>query len=318
MNTTNVLVTGGCGFIGSEVVKQLLAKKYQVRIADDLSKPESRLKAKCEFLRVDLTDQRAAEKAFSGMDICINLAAKIGGIGYFHKYPATILSENNRIYSATFNAAVKYKISRMIYISSSMVFESTTKFPSKERDLKNIPPPLSAYGFSKLIGEWYCRAFWDQYQLPYSICRPFNAYGVNEYPGEEVGYAHVIPDLVKKILRGDYPLKILGSGRQSRSFTHVNDLSKGIIKVMESPRAQNEDFNLASTREIKIIDLAKLLWQLCGRKEKFKVRFVPGFIHDIQRRSPNVNKVKKVLGWETEVKLEDGLKEIINWLKGKL
>lgn len=318
MNTTNILVTGGCGFIGSEVVKQLLDRNYQVRIADDLSKPESKLKAKCEFLRIDLTKQQAADKAFAGMDICINLAAKIGGIGYFHKYPATILSENNLIYSATFNAAVKHKISRMVYISSSMVFESTTSFPSKETDVKTIPPPLSAYGFSKLTGEWYCKAFWEEYHLPYSVCRPFNAYGINEYPGEEVGYAHVIPDLVKKILRGDYPLEILGNGQQTRSFTHVTDLAKGIIAVMESPKAINEDFNLASSREIMIIDLAKLLWKLCGRKEKFKARLVSGFIHDIQRRSPNVSKVKKVLGWETEVKLEDGLKEIINWLKGKL
>jgi nucleoside-diphosphate-sugar epimerase len=313
-----VLVTGGCGFIGSEVVKQLLDKNYQVRIADDLSKPESKYKARCEFLRVDLTDQTAADKAFAGMDTCINLAAKIGGIGYFHKYPATILSDNNRIYSATFAAAVKYKLFRMVYVSSSMVFESTAKFPSKESDLRIIPPPVSAYGFSKLTGEWYCRAFWDQYNLPYSICRPFNAYGINEYPGEEVGYAHVIPDLVKKILRGDYPLEILGSGGQSRSFTHVSDLAQGIIAVMESPRAVNEDFNLASAREIKIIDLAELLWHLTGRKKPFKTKSVTGFTYDIQKRLPDVTKAKKLLGWEAKVRLEDGLKEIISWLKNKL
>ena len=315
---TKVLVTGGCGFIGSEVVKQLLADNYQVRIADDLSKPESRLKAKCEFLRLDLTDKKAADKAFSGMDACINLAAKIGGIGYFHKYPATILSENNKIYSATFSAAVKHKIKRMVYVSSSMVFESTSKFPSKEADINIIPPPVSAYGFSKLSGEWYCRAFWDEYRLPYSICRPFNAYGINEYPGEEIGYAHVIPDLAKKILRKDFPLKILGSGRQSRSFTHVTDLAGGIIAIMESPRAKNEDFNLASSREIKIIELAKLLWKLSGRKEKLQIKQIPGFTYDIQRRSPDPSKAKKLLGWETKIKLEDGLIEVIDWLKSKL
>jgi nucleoside-diphosphate-sugar epimerase len=206
----------------------------------------------------------------------------------------------------------------MIYISSSMVFESASKFPSKETDINLIPPPVSAYGFSKLSGEWYCRAFWDEYRLPYSICRPFNAYGVNEYPGEEVGYAHVIPDLVKKILREDFPLEILGSGRQSRSFTHVTDLAKGIIKVMESPRAKNEDFNLASSREIKIIDLAKLLWKLSGRKEKLQIKQVPGFTYDIQRRSPDPSKAKRLLNWETKMKLEDGLIEVINWLKSKL
>lgn len=313
-----VLVTGGCGFIGSEVVKQLVAKNYQVRVADDLSKPESSLKAKCDFLRVDLTDQAAAEKAFNGMDVCINLAAKIGGIGYFHKYPATILAENDKIYSATFYAATKHKISRMVYVSSSMVFESTNKFPSKESDLKIIPPPVSAYGFSKLSGEWYCRAFWDQYRLPYSICRPFNAYGINEFPGDEVGYAHVIPDLINKIIHDEYPLKILGNGNQSRSFTHVTDLAKGIIAVMESPQAINQDFNLASNKEVKIINLAKLLWRLAEKTKPFKAKFVPGFTYDIKKRLPNVTKAKKLLNWQAQVKLEEGLQEIINWLRNKL
>jgi len=314
----NVLVTGGCGFIGSEVVKQLLEKNYKVRVVDDLSKPESAIKKGYEFLQLDLTNKKAADKAFKGVDICINLAAKIGGIGYFHKYPATILSENNKIYSATFEAAVKNKIKRIVCISSSMVFESTKSFPSKESDIKKIPPPVSAYGFSKLSGEWYCQAFWDEYKLAYSICRPFNAYGINEFPGEEVGYAHAIPDLIKKILKNQYPVEILGDGQQTRSFTHVRDLADGIITVMESKKAENEDFNIASTREMKIIDLAKLLWKLCNKKEKFKAKYVSGFIHDIKRRIPDATKMKKLLDWEAKIKLEDGLMEVINWLKKEI
>src|SRR5688572_14480199 len=127
----NILVTGGAGFIGSEVVKQLLEKGYKVRVADDLSKKEAKVPANCEFLKVDLTDKDQALKAMDEMDFCIHLAAKIGGIGYFHKFPATILSENNKMYSAVFEAAVAKKIKRIIYLSSSMVFESTKSFPSK-------------------------------------------------------------------------------------------------------------------------------------------------------------------------------------------
>lgn len=315
MQNKKILVTGGAGFIGSEVVKQLLKKGYTVRVADNLSKPESKVKEGYEFVNVDLTDKESANKAFEGIDLCINLAAKIGGIGYFHKYPATILSENNKIYSATFEAAVKNNIERMVYISSSMVFESATEFPSKEEDIEKIPPPISAYGFSKLIGEQYCQSFWDEYKLPYSICRPFNAYGINEFPGEEVGYAHVIPDLVKKILSGQYPLELLGDGTQIRCFTHVSDLADGIITVMESEKAVNEDFNIANPNPIAMEDLAKLLWKLTNQDKEFEAKFVEGFKFDIKKRIPDTTKIESMLNWKTKVSFEDGLKEVVDWLK---
>lgn len=313
-----VLVTGGAGFIGSEVVKQLLEKGYKVRVADDLSKLEANVPYGCEFLRVDLTNKSMAFKAMDGTDFCIHLAAKIGGIGYFHKYPATILSENNKIYSAVFEAALAKKIKRIVYLSSSMVFESTKSFPSKEEDLAKIPPPVSAYGFSKLVGEWYCKAFFDEFGLNYTIVRPFNAYGINESPGEEVGYAHVIPDLIKKILSGQYPLELLGDGSQTRCFTHVSDIARGIILAMESEKAINEDFNLGSEREIKMIDLARLLWKKCQMDKHFKAKFVSGFKYDIRRRVPSSKKAEKILGWKPKIKLEKELPIIIEWVKNIL
>lgn len=315
---TKVLVTGGAGFIGSEVVKQLLQKGYQVRVADDLSKKEAKIPPKCEFLKVDLTDKAAATKAMRGVDYCIHLAAKIGGIGYFHKYPATILSENNKMYSSIFEAAVTEKIKRIIYLSSSMVFESTKSFPSKEKDLEKIPPPVSAYGFSKLIGEWYCKSFSDEYGLKYTIIRPFNAYGINEKPEQEVGYAHVIPDLIKKILDGQYPLELLGDGNQIRCFTHVSDIAKGIIMVMESEKAENEAFNIGNEKEIKMIDLASLLWKKCNVRKPLKVKYVPGFKYDIRRRVPSSKKARTMLGWKPEKKLEEELPIIIEWIKHKI
>lgn len=310
-----ILVTGGAGFIGSEVVSQLLKRGYQVRVADDLSKKEAKVPSSCEFLRVDLTDKKAALRAMEGIDFCIHLAAKIGGIGYFHKYPATILSENNKMYSAVFEAAVKNKIKRIIYLSSSMVFESTNSFPSKEEDISKIPPPVSSYGFSKLVGEWYCRSFYDEYGLKYSIIRPFNAYGINEKPEQEVGYAHVIPDLIKKILDGQYPLELLGSGKQTRCFTHVSDIAKGIILAMESKKGENGDFNIGSEKEIKMLDLAKLLWKKCKVKKPFKVKYIPGFKYDIKRRVPSSKKAREILIWSSKKKLENELTKIIEWVK---
>ena len=315
MKKIKVLVTGGAGFIGSEVVRQLLEEGYKVRVADDLSKKEAKIPESCEFVKVDLTDKKAALRAMDGIDYCIHLAAKIGGIGYFHKYPATILSENNKMYSAVFEAAVDKKIKRIIYLSSSMVFESTKNFPSKEKDLAIIPSPLSAYGFSKLVGEWYCHAFKDEFGLDYTIIRPFNAYGINEAPGDEVSYAHVIPDLIKKILFGQYPLELLGNGQQTRCFTHVSDITRGIIMAMESKKAENEDFNIGSEKEMTMIDLAKLLWKTCNATKPFKIKKITGFKYDIKRRVPSSKKAEKILGWKPKRILEKELPTIINWIK---
>lgn len=296
-------------------MKQLIEKGYKVRVVDDLSKKEAKVPKGCEFLRLDLTSKEAAVKAFKGVVYCIHLAAKIGGIGYFHKYPATILSENNKLYSSVFEAAVESGIKRLVYVSSSMVFESTNKFPSKESDVRKIPPPLTSYGISKLIGEQYCIAFAEQFDLQYTICRPFNSYGINEAPGEEVGYAHVIPDLIKKILSGQYPLELLGNGKQTRCFTHVSDIASGIIMAMENPRAVNQDFNIGTDRETRMIDLAKLIFKLCKTGRPFKVQFVPGFTHDIKRRVPSSQKARKILGWRPVKKLEKELPSIIEWIK---
>ena len=313
-----IIVTGGAGFIGQYVIKELLAKGHVITVADNLSKDESKIPKGVNFVNVDLTDKQKTIEAFKDHDICINLASKIGGIGYFNKLPATILSENNKIYSSTFEAAVACKIKRMVYVSSSMVFESTNIFPSKESDLSKIPPPVTGYGFSKFIGEYYCRKFQQEFGLDYTIIRPFNAYGVNEFPGEYIGYSHVIPDLVKKTLQGQYPLELLGDGEQTRCFTNVKDLARGIVIATFSDNAINEDFNMGTSTETKMIDLAKKIWKVMNQEKEFQVKFVEGFKHDIKRRVPDVSKAKEVLGWEQEIDFEEGLKEVVEWLKEEL
>jgi nucleoside-diphosphate-sugar epimerase len=218
----------------------------------------------------------------------------------------------------TFEAAVRHRMNRVVYVSSSMVFESATRFPSKESDLAEIPPPVSAYGFSKLSGEWYCRAFADQFDQKYTICRPFNAYGINEFPGEEVGYAHVIPDLAKKVLSGQDPIEILGDGEQTRCFTHVSDIARGVIMALESDRAINDDFNISSPEETRIVDLARRIFDLCETGREFAWKPMPGFTYDIRRRIPDTAKASEVLGYTAEVDLNDGLGEVISWLRQTL
>ena len=306
-----ILVTGGAGFIGSAVVRELLGKGYRVRIVDNMSKPSSRVPEGVDFVRGDLADPKVARETFRGVRACINLAARIGGIGYFHKLPATILSENNCIYSSTFEAAVEHGLDRMVFVSSSMVFESATSFPSREDELLSMPPPFTAYGFSKLIGEWYGRAFFDQHGLRYTICRPFNAIGPDEEAGEEVGEAHVIPDLVKKVLSGQHPLELLGDGNQTRCFTHVRDIARGIVMALESDKAVNEDFNLGTANEITMLELARRIHALCAPERPFEVKYVPGFSSDIRRRVPDGSKAQRLLGWEPRISLDEGLREVV-------
>ena len=320
MMKKQVLVTGGAGFIGSYVIEELLKKNYHICILDNLSKNITRYKntSQITFAKVDLTQKEKARKYFQAFDQCIHLAAKIGGIGYFHKYPATILSDNNKLYSTVFELAAEYKYKRLIYISSSMVFESAMKFPSREKDVLTTPPPISAYGVSKLIGEYYCKAFWDEYRLPYTIIRPFNAYGINELPTEEVGYSHVIPDLIRKILLGQYPLEILGNGKQTRCFTHARDIAKAVVMALESKDAVNEDFNIGTDKETNILALAKKIYGLCQEDKPFKYTLVKSFPYDVKRRVPNVQKAKKILDWKPEISLDESLPELITWVKEKL
>ena len=309
-----VIVTGGCGFIGREVVKQLVERGHSLTVIDDLSKPESAVPDGVEFRQLDLTDAKATLEAFEGFSHCVHLAAKIGGIGYFHRYPATILADNDKIAASVFGACAELNYERILYVSSSMVFENAVVFPSKESHLPTTPLPRSAYGFSKLSGEWYCRAFHEQHDLDYSIVRPFNAYGVNEAPGEEVGYAHVIPDLAKKLLDGQDPLEILGNGKQSRCFTHVSDIARGVCEVLFSDKARNEDFNISTAEETNVIELATMIWKHLLPEGEPRFTHVDPFRDDVQRRVPDVTKAREVLGYEAAVPLSKGLPEVLTWL----
>lgn len=315
------LVTGGAGFIGHKVVEKLLEKGYFVRVADDLSKGEAKNLEKhfsnlnFEFVKTDLLSLEAAKKSIEGCDICFHLAAKIGGIGYFHKYPADLLRDNNILTQNIFEAA-RASNAKIVYVSSSMVFERTNRFPTSEDAIETSPPPLTAYGFSKLVGEYLARSYNDQYGIQFVIARPFNAYGPGELPGDFVGYAHVIPDLVKKILSGQYPLQILGAGDQIRCYTYVDDIADGLILLGE--KAKNDDFNIANPRPVSVKELAEILWEICGKNEKLKFDYLSPLEYDVEKRIPDISKIKQKFGWESKVSLEEGLQITVDWLKERL
>src|ERR1700686_2924433 len=292
-----VLVTGGAGTIGSAVVRRLLSDpQWEVRVADHRT-PAAWMREGAEIHGADLRDPQSARRALEGCTHVIHLAAIVGGIANFHKLPYTLTEVNNALTGAVVHAAVDHAVQRFLYVSSSMVFERATEFPTAETHLLDCPAPRSAYGFSKLSGGVYTRAANDQHGLRYTICRPFNAYGPGELPEpDEPGIAHAVPDLIAKVLSGQRPLQIFGSGEQTRTLTHVDDIADGIVTAMASPAGENEDFNISASEELTVAEIARVIWEACGESpDAFALEHLPSFPVDVQRRWPSVEKAERQL-----------------------
>jgi UDP-glucose 4-epimerase len=313
---SRVLVTGGAGTIGAAVVRRLLADPaYEVRVSDQRPAPQW-MREGCEVHTGDLRLLEEAKAATRGCDQVIHLAAIVGGIANFHKLPHTLTEVNNALYNAIFRAALDVEVQRFVYVSSSMVFERAELYPTPEEYLPECPVPISAYGFSKLTGEVYCRAAHEEHGLPYTICRPFNAYGPGEVPDAEPGIAHAVPDLIEKVLSGQRPLQIFGSGEQTRTLTHVEDIADGIVTAMSSPAGLNEDFNISASREMTVAEIAAVIWEACGEDPaEFELEHLPTFAVDVQRRWPSVEKAKRLLGWEARISVEEGIAATVQWLR---
>jgi UDP-glucose 4-epimerase len=329
-----VLVSGSAGFIGGYVVEELLGRGYQVVGIDNFSKygkvtksydshPDYRL------VEGDVRDTPLMIELLSDCDHFIAGAALIGGISYFHTYAYDLLATNERIMASSCDAAIRAhqegRLKKVTYMSSSMVFESATEWPSFEGQERQVPPPLSSYGFQKLAVEYFAKAAWDQYKLPYTIVRPFNCVGIGESRalGDEeilsgnvkLAMSHVVPDLVQKIVKGQDPLHILGTGEQIRHYTYGGDLARGIVTAMEHPDALNDDFNLSTPHGHSVAQLAEAIWRkIKGPDIPMTLVSDDPFEYDVQRRVPATDKAERVLGFEATTLLEDMLDEVIPWI----
>ena len=329
-----ILVTGSAGFIGGYLVEELLNHGYEVIGIDNLSKYGKTGKSydshpAYQFVEGDVKDTKLLKELIEDCDQAVAGAAMIGGISLFHEYAYDLLAENERIIASTFDAAIwafkNRKLKKINVLSSSMVFESTTEFPTPEGEQLRCPPPLSTYGFQKLSCEYFAKGAWEQYKLPYTIIRPFNCIGIGEKRAlcdKEIlsgnirlAMSHVVPDLCQKVLKGQDPLYVLGDGNQIRHYTYGGDLAEGIRLCIESENAVNEDFNLSNPVSTTVLELAQLIWGKINGDKPFRYVSDPPFKYDVQKRIPSVEKAKRFFGFEAKTSLSDALDAIIPWIK---
>ena len=333
-----VLVTGAAGFICGYLVAELLRAGHEVVGVDNFSKygPVRRTfdtDPRYRLVEGDAKDAELLTVLAVDCDHVVAGAAMIGGISYFHEFAYDLLAENERICAATFDAALSAfrlgRLRKITVLSSSMVFESTSVFPTPEGAQLTSPPPRSTYGFQKLATEYFARGAHEQYGLPFTIVRPFNCVGIGERRAlrdhdvmsgnVKLAMSHVVPDLVQKVLKGQDPLHILGDGTQVRHYTYGGDLAHGIRLAIESDRALNEDFNLSTARSTTVRELAEMIWRKVHGPDK-PVRLVSDapYEHDVQMRVPDVRKAREVLGFEATTPIEEVLDEVIPWIREEI
>lgn len=319
---SKVLVCGSEGSLMQAVIPRLVEAGHTVVGVDNLVRYGERLghaNVKYKFLQGDLVYNEWVEKLFREIkpDYVIQAAARIYGIRGFNEHCADILGENTSLHTNVLRESVRNNVKRVVYISSSMVYESCPN--SVDNPLTEDAPeknlmPITSYGQSKYIGEKLSEAYLQQYGLPYTIWRPFNIitpYEKSEY--DDIGFSHVFSDFIKNIVfEKKNPLPIIGTGEQVRCFTWINDVADAIVKHSFTGDTENEIFNLSNPEPVTMCNLAKLIHHKAVERnllpaEELKFETVMDFPNDVMVRIPSNKKAKRLLGFEPSVKVADSI-----------
>ena len=304
-----VLVTGGAGFIGSELVRQLAARGFGVRVVDNLvngrrENLDGVLGDNVDLVVADVRDGKSMASLVRDMDVVFHLAC----LGVRHSIHSPV--ENHEVNaSATLgllNTARSSGVKRFVYVSSSEVYGTARTTPITE---EHPTLPMTVYGASKLAGECYARAFWETYRFPTVVLRPFNAYGPRCHHEGDSG--EVIPKFMLRCLAGK-PMVIFGDGTQTRDFTFVGDAAGGILAAGISDACVGQTINLGSGKEIQVRELATTIAQALGRPdaEIMHVEPRPG---DVLRLLADSSKAKQLLNFEPTLALRDGIARLRDW-----
>ena len=305
-----ILVTGGAGAIGSHLVLSLIASGHEVTVLDDLSSGYKDLIPKTiDFLYGSITDDAILEAAFDRRpDVVFHLAALFANQQSVDR-PQLDLGVNGLGTLKLLEKCEKFKVARFIYTSSSCVYGHQEKNLHEEDKLQDLDTPYAA---TKLLGEHYAKIWSQKKEFSVKVVRIFNSYGPNEFPGK---YRNVIPNFIEKALRGE-SLTILGEGTETRDFTYVSDVVKGLLLTLTITDDDFSIYNIGSGIGTKILDLANQINAITGNQAP--LTFAPRRNWDhILHRVSDISLAKEKLNFSPTVSLSDGLKQTFDWFKSK-
>lgn len=324
-----ILVTGSEGSLMQATIPHLIAQGHEVVGVDSLFRYNERMNlAKgYEFEKIDLTNQFDVDALISRVrpDGIIQAAARIFGVGGFNKYCADILYNDPVLHGNILQSAVKWKVKRVTYISSSMVYENCPQdvdLPVYEDMVDEYPAPYTEYGMSKYVGERLSKAYYKQYGLEYTIWRPFNIITPYEKSEGDIGTSHVFADYIKNIvIEKKNPLPIIGDGSQIRCFTWIDDVAKVIGTMSFDDKSLNETFNLGNPEPFTMAQLAHIIYNKAVDRKlipagTLSFETVADYFADVKVRIPNIEKAERVLGFAPTKKLNESIKYCLDNLRG--
>jgi nucleoside-diphosphate-sugar epimerase len=244
----------------------------------------------------------------------IHIGAVTGQPAALDELPHTLAELDAAMTASVLRAALDHAVERFVYVSSDRVFARAEVFPTPESHLDECPAPRSAYGRVKLAGEALCRAAHTEHDLPFTICRPFDPYGPSTPAEAASARAHEVDALLDQALAGAEEVTVRGSGRETRTPTHVDDLAEGIVAAMASAAGAGEDFNLAAAEELTLARLAELAWEAAGRDAAgfALTRADPPEVF-VARRWGSAEKANRLLGWKPRIGIREGLAATAEW-----
>ncbi len=313
------MITGSEGSMAQLVIPRLLAEGHTIVGVDNFSRHgQVKRERKYEIVSADLCETASVKQLYAShqFDCVFHFAAMIFGVMGMHKRAADIISNNDLI---TINL-LKYgheRVKRFVYMSSSMVYETSRSYPHKEEETDTLPVMRSAYGLSKYIGERVIQAYRQQYGTTYVFWRPFNVIAPTE-KAEETGFSHVFTDMIEKIIAKKLsPVPVLGDGEQIRCFANLSDIVDVISQYSLRPEADNQAFNIGNPEPLTIKQLAAKIVAIGqrfglvdpGYKLAFESQPVPS--EDVKKRIPDVSKLKRIFGWEPKILADQSLEQCI-------